>query len=168
MLYTSYTSIITWNSPGTPKFHPPVIGWSSLRCSSTVSTYLTSVPVEASHPATLSIDSLPHVLYYRHFVGQFWAVVTESGFPCRRSEVQIPAESNPWLAQFIHDNSLDWYLALQGYGRDWLSQYWDNVTEWEITVLVVSWYGSTIKPPWVRTITSQCPNLYDCRCCDGV
>ena len=51
-----------------------------------------------------------------------------------------PAESNSAGFGLTHkmtykidtSRSLAWYSPLLGYGRDWLAQYHDNVTEWEI------------------------------------
>ena len=33
--------------------------------------------------------------------------------------------------------SLDWYLALLGYGKDWLAQHQDNVTDWDINQVMM-------------------------------
>ena len=36
---------------------------------------------------------------------------------------------------------LVWYSALKGWGKDWLAQYQENVTEWDIGLLVLAaWF----------------------------
>ena len=76
----------------------------------------------------------------------------------------------------IQTNVLEMYIyrflarhpALLGWGKDWLAQCQDNVTELGIR----SWCcwlglpaGSSIKSPWMRTVTRWYPSWYDLRCC---
>ena len=66
---------------------------------------------------------------------------------------------------------LAWREALLGYGKDWLGQCQDNVTEWDIG----QWYwqpdfpvGQHDKSPWMCTVTSRYPSWYDFRCSQDV
>ena len=55
-----------------------------------------------------------------------------SGFlqPGRVKQMTYKIDTCRYLASLVLN--LTWCLALLGYGKDWLAQYHDNVTEWEI------------------------------------
>ena len=46
-----------------------------------------------------------------------------------------PGQVKPMTLKMILVASLDMYLALLGYGKDWLTQCQDNISEWDITLL---------------------------------
>ena len=86
-----------------------------------------------------------------------------AGFTGRRSDDRIPAESNRWFTKVILVSLLSLALGITRLGKDWLAQYQDTMTEWDIRSWCwwpVSQWGSTIKSPWVHTITNWYPPWY--------
>ena len=86
----------------------------------------------------------------------------------RQSEVPFLVESNQWPTKLVLGTSCS---VLQGYGKDWLSQCQDNVTEWEIG----SWcwrLGFPIRQHYKVAVSAHrhtsVPSCYDHRCCYDV
>ena len=82
------------------------------------------------------------VVLTRHYLGKF-----ENSLPSQVKAITYTIYACRFLAR---------HLALLGQGKEWLAQFWDKVTEWDIGV--ISLCGSTRKLPYVRTATSLYPS----------